>query len=157
MRRIIPGLDVEETVIDMQALTDVVRMFYSMPALQIACDAFLSMCLCGPFTFSIPRMGLRNTPDMERIIERHWMTWQRAIFLWSKLVGLCPYYLERHGEHTVPVVPDMELGEISVLVNKQHHLEYRWRWTHGVYAMAGPANEGERNMYWVITDYAPGR
>jgi hypothetical protein len=157
MRRIFPTAAPQEVAIDAQALADVLRMFHSMPAIQIARDAFLSMSLCGPFGFRIPRMGLRSNADMERIIERYWMPWLRTAYDWIKMVGVCPYYFERKGEHLVPLVPDIELGDISVLVNsKTHKVEYRWRWTHGLASDATTvSSEGDKNMYWVISDYAP--
>ena len=157
MRNVLSAQSPEEIGLDTQATADVLRMFHSMPAIQIARDAFLSMSLCGPFTFSIPRMGLHSNGDMERIIERYWMPWLRAVYDCTKMIGIAPYYFEVHGDHLVPVVPDLELGEISVLVNKQHHIEYRWRWTHGITSAFRNVvkDEGERNMYWVVSDYAP--
>jgi len=157
MRRIFAAMAPEEVVLNNDSVADVVRMFHSMPSIQIARDAFLSMSLCGPFTFRIPRMGLRSNDDMERIIERYWMPWLRAVYGYIKMIGIAPYYFERHGgEHLVPVVPEMELGTISVLVNKHHHKEYRWRWNHGTGAdVATATDEGEKNMYWVLSDYAP--
>jgi len=142
---------VQESVLDCQALSDIRRMFYGMPSIQLARDAFLSMVLCSPFSFSIPRMGLQSNESIQRIIERYYMPWQRASYDWMKMVGVCPYYFERHGEHLVPIVPDMELGEISVIVNKNHKIEYRWRWT----GDCDPLNEGDKTMYWIIGDYAP--
>lgn len=152
MSRFFPRLPSDETPLDVQALADVKRMFYSMPAIQLSRDAFLSMVLCGPFTFRIPRMGLRNNDGMERIIERYWMPWLRTAYDWIKMVGICPYYFEKRGEHLVPVVPPMDLGVITVaVVSKTHRIEYRWRWDHGF------EQEEDKSMYWITSDYAPSR
>src|SRR5690606_16812488 len=89
---------------------------------------------------------------MELIIERHWMPWLRQVYDWVKMIGICPYYFEKPAgqkEHQVPIVPDIELGYITVFVNKRHKLDYKWYWNHG-------HEQGHaKNMLWVITDHAP--
>jgi len=154
MESFISGMDPEEVQLDKEAVADVLHMFRHVPAIKIAREAFLSMTICSPFTFHIPKLGLNSNKDMELIIERHWMPWQRRVYDWVKLIGICPYYFEKprgQTDHQVPIVPDIELGYITVFVNKRHKLEYKWYWSHG--HQQGHA----KNMLWIITDHSPTR
>lgn len=141
----------EEVSLDTETLADLVRMYYSMPMIQIARDSFLSMVLAAPFTFRIPKLGIESNADFSKLANRFWMPWQRKIFDYIHILGLVPYYKERVGDHEVPVIPDLELGTISVTVTKKHKLEYKWRWNHGY-----EQNE-DRNMRWITGDHPPTR
>jgi hypothetical protein len=142
----------EEVCLDTDAITDILHMYRHVPAIKVSRESFLSMTLCGPFSFSIPKLGLTNNADMEQIISRYWMTWQRAVYDWIKMIGICPYYMKKinsKSQHQIPVVPSIELGYITVTVNKKHELEYNWYWNHG------NTQELEKSMLWVISDHAP--
>lgn len=141
----------EEVELDCDVLADLRRMYHSMPSIKIARESFLSMTLCGPFTFSIPKLGLHSNQDMNVLIERFWMPWLRQIYDNMKILGICPYYFEKHHDHLVPVVPPLDLGTISVKVTPKHKLEYTWRWNHGF------ETSEEKKMLWIIGDHAPGR
>lgn len=141
----------EEVPLDMEAILDIMHMFKHVPEIYIARESFLSMTICGPFTYSIPALGLVSNKDMSRIISRFWIPWQRKIMDNVKQVGFCPFYLEKVGEHEIPVVPDMDLGLITVEVTKKHKFKYNWYWNHGF------EQTRENGMYWILSDYAPAR
>ena len=110
----IKGVRPEEVPIDQEAMSDVLHMYRNVPAIRVARDTFLSMVLCGPFTVSIPKLGLKSDTDMNRMIERYWMPWLRSAYDWMKMYGVCPYYFVRpKGQdlHQIPKVPDVELGK----------------------------------------------
>lgn len=149
----IPGIkSANEVELDKEAIKDLMHMYRNVSSIKIAREAFLSMALCGPFTFHIPALGLVSNHDMSRVIERHWMPWQRKVYDWIKILGICPYYFKKlKGQHLhqVPVVPDMELGYITVSVTDDHELKYHWYWRHGYH------HEEDKAILWVITDHAP--
>lgn len=141
-----------EVSLDAATQADVRDMFLSIPSIRIARDSYLAMVLCGPFSFSIPKLGLVSKSDMQTIIAHYWMPWQRKVYDWVKQLGICPYYFKRlknNKDHQVPVVPDMELGFITVSVNKDHEVEYSWYWNHG------RVSERDSRMYWVTSDHRP--
>ena len=88
-------MDPEEVRLDTKAIEDLLHMFRHVSSIKIAREAFLSMTLCAPFRFHIPKINLHSNADMELIIERHWMPWLRQVYDWVKLIGICPYYFER--------------------------------------------------------------
>ena len=146
------GVDYKEEVnLDAEAIADIVKMYHSMPNIMIARDAFLSMVLSGPFTVDIPKLGLHSNKDLEAIIVRYWIPFLRRLYDYRKILDLIPYYFERHGLDEVPVIPDLELGSISVTITKKHRLKYIWRWNHGF------QQEEEKKMYWIIGDHPPAR
>lgn len=141
----------EEVALDYESVADIVKMYQSIPAIVVARDSFLSMVLCGPFTFSIPKLGLHSNKDMETVITRFWLPFLRKVYDYRKLLGIVPYYFEKHGLDSVPVVPPIELGTISVMVTKKHKLKYIWRWNHGF------QQEEEKKMFWIVGDNPPSR
>jgi len=150
----IGSLKAEEQALDSCAISDILHMYRNMPAIKVARESFLSMTLCGPFSFSIPKMGLSSNGDMQQIIARYWMPFLRAVFDWVKLIGICPYYFKKlntQSIHQVPVVPDIELGNIIVIVNDKHEIDYKWYWNHG------KQQQEEKSMLWIRTDHSPTR
>jgi hypothetical protein len=147
------GMQGDEVDLDQAAKNDLITMFRNEPSISSSRQSYLATTLSSPFTFYIPKMGLRSKGDMDRIIERHWMPWLRKVYDWTVLFGICPYYFERRNEqHQIPVVPDVEMGDIRVFVNhKTHRVEYKWYWNHGTHVNL------EKKMLWVITDRAPTR
>jgi hypothetical protein len=142
----------EEKPLDEDTIRDLLDMYHSVPVIKVARKSFLSMTLGEPFTFSIPAIGLESNKDMEKIISAFWMPWLRTVYDWVKLFGICPYYFKKtKGEkpHMIPVVPDIQLGYITVVVNTAHELEYKWYWSHGTHT------EQETKMLWVITEDHP--
>ncbi len=81
---------------------------------------------------------------------RFWIPWLRSVYDWMKMLGICPYYYEKRGEHLIPVVPEMDLGTISVYVNKKHKIKFKWRWTHG-----DKQREEDTRMQWILGDHPP--
>lgn len=143
----------EEVALDTDVLADLVRMYYGMPSIQIACESFLAMVLCGPFTFRIPKLGISSNGDFAKLANRFWLPWQRKMFDYIHILGLVPYYIEKlpHSDDYVPVIPDLELGVISIVVTKKHKIEYKWRWQHGF-------EQGEeKKMLWIQGDHPPTR
>lgn len=141
-----------EVRLDQAAMADVVGMFRNVAVIKVARDAFLAMVLCGPFSFSIPRLGLVQTPDITMIIQRYWMPWLRSVYDWLRMFGVCPYYFKRanrRSNHQIPVVPDVEKGYITVSVDDRHDTKYRWYWSHGV------SVKEDARMLWVTRDDAP--
>jgi len=151
-QRMLKGLaHPEEVALDSATIADIVDMHRSVPSIGLARESFLSMVICGPFTFRIPKLGLKSNRDMDILISRFWLPWQRAVYDYMKILGIAPYYFEKHGEHPVPICPQIELGTISVTVTKKHKIEYKWRWQHGF------EQEEEKNMFWIVGDHAPTR
>lgn len=145
------GVGGEEISLDEATVRDTIQMFRTEPAVVSARESYLANTLSAPFTFSIPKMGVKSKHDMNRLIERHWMPWLRRVYDWTRIFGVCPYYFVRKGsQHQIPIVPEMEMGHIRVYVNhKTHSVEYRWYWSHG------KQQHHEKKMLWVITDRAP--
>jgi len=137
----------EEAPLDPDAVSDIFEMFHGTPAIKVARDAFLSMVICAPFTFEIKRMALRSNAAMTMVIERYWMPWQRALYDWTKMLGVCPYYIKMAGEHPVPVVPQWGAGRITVHETAAHEIQYRWYWN--------GKEKHDTRMLWEPTDWAP--
>lgn len=146
----------DEHDLDAAAKADIIHIFRTETAISTSRESYLSTTLAVPFTFHIPKMGLQSKGDMERVIERHWMPWLRKVYDWTRMFGICPYYFERRGAiHQVPIVPDIELGRITVSVNpKTRKLEYKWYWTPSGINMQ---MKHDKSILWVITDRAPTR
>lgn len=150
----VAGLKAGEESLDMEAISDILHMYRNTPAIKVARESFLSMTLCGPFSFSIPKMGISSNNDMQQIISRYWMPWLRSVFDWIKLIGVCPYYFKKlkgQEAHQVPCVPDIELGYITVYVSEQHEVNYRFYWNHG------QQSQEEKAMLWIKSDHSPTR
>ncbi len=142
----------EELPLDEATIQDLIGMQTSVPVIKIARRTVLAMTLSEPFTFSIPALGLESRGDMEKIISAFWMPWLRKVYDWIKLLGICPYYFEKTKGpkgHKIPVIPEMGLGYITVVVNKDHKLEYKWYWSHGTHT------EQETKMLWIVTEDKP--
>ena len=143
--------NVNESMLNIDTLRDLLDMFNSMPIFDVASRSFLSMVLGEAFTFSIPAIGLVSSPEINKIIQAHWMPWLRSVYYTCKLLGICPYYFEKtvDGLHQIPVVPDLDMGYITVTVTEKHKIEYRFYWNHGIQP------ELEKNMLWIQTENRP--
>jgi hypothetical protein len=130
-------------------MRDVAEMFDRVHVIQLARKSFLSMTLSEPFTFRIKRIGMRSNDDMTNIIRTWWMPWIRTVYDWIRKFGICPYYFIKKGDHRIPVVPDLDLGFITIVVTAKHEIRYRWYWNHGT------QTEQEADMYWVVTEGHP--
>lgn len=128
-------------------------MYNDYGVFKLARNSFLAMTLAEPFTFSIPAIGVVSNSDMEKIISAYWMPWLRKVYVYCKLFGLCPYYFEKRREikgHRLPVVPDMDKGFITTIINEDtHRTEYKWYWSHTT------TTQYEKNMFWIVTEDAP--
>jgi len=145
-------MNVSEVRLNENAVRDLVTIYRTTPVIKVARNAIMSMVLCGPFAFSIPKLGIVQTNDMDTIIQHFWMPWLRKVFDWYKMFGICPYYLERpnsKSSHQVPVIPDVEMGYITVSVDKRHRKRFRWYWDHGTTASE------EKRMLWIVGDDSP--
>lgn len=144
------GARLEEAPLDEDTILDLLDMYRSSPVIKLARKSFLSMTLSEPFTFSIPAMGIVSNAEMAKIIEAYWMPWLRVVYDWCQLIGICPYYFEDKGDHRIPIVPDIELGYITCIVEeKTHKVRYEWSWDHGT------AIEVQKDMLWIITENRP--
>lgn len=143
----------EESSLDTDAIRDIQDMMRSCPAIALARKSFLAKTIGEPFTFSIPAIGLVSNKDMDRLIQAYWMPWLRQVYDWTQMLGIVPYYFVKlkGTEHHVPVIPEMDLGYITVTVNNNHELEYKWYWSHGTHT------EQATNMLWIITEGKPTR
>lgn len=143
----------EKHSLDAAALRDLQEMFHSEPSILSAHQSYCAATLSTPFTFRIPRMGLVSQDDMNRLIARYWMPWLQMVRKALLIVGVCPYYFERRGElHAIPVVPDFDLGEISVVLDaKTHRLGYEWAWNHNANSTQ------EKKMLWILSAAPPSR
>ena len=61
--------EVNEVDLCKEALADLLDMYRNVPSIKIARDAFLSMTLCGPFTFSIPKFLFRKVLQTNSHVE----------------------------------------------------------------------------------------
>jgi hypothetical protein len=142
----------EEVALDENTIQDIVGMETAAPIIKIATRTFLAMTLSEPFTFSIPAIGLTSNSDMEKMIRAYWMPWLRKVYIWLKRLGICPYYFKKTpGPNGLkyPVVPDIDLGYITVVVSKTHDLIYKWYWSHGT------SMEEQSDMLWIMTEDRP--
>lgn len=138
------------TPLDEKALHDIKHMFNNVPILRISLEAFLSMTLCAPFSFTIPKLNMVSSPEMGILIERYWMPWLRKVWIWIKMIGICPYYFERphkNSNHQVPVVPDIDMVRISVSVSKKHKVKYHLSWMGTLKA--------DYKIFWVRSEHSP--
>ncbi len=53
----IKASDLDEVPLDAASIADIRSMYHGTSEAVTARDTFLSMCLCGPFKFSIPKLG----------------------------------------------------------------------------------------------------
>lgn len=151
------GGDEIEVILDAATVHDIWDLFNTCPVIRVACKTLLAMVMPGPFTFSIPKLGVESSEEMERIIEAYWMKWIRAIWFGCVMWGVCPWFLVWRGNHQVPEVPDFTLGNIAVVTNvKTRQRRFKW---YDSYADAtigqGPMAEAAKDMYWVVTEDAP--
>ncbi len=141
----------QEVPLDSDAVNDILHMFRNNSSIRIARDAFVSMTICDPFTFSIPKLGIYASPDMERIVRGYWMPWQRHVLDNMSLWDLCPYYMKPVGDHLVPVVPELEKGIITTYLtnDKYKTTKYRWRWA------CDNEHKEAKDMLWIVGDHPP--
>jgi hypothetical protein len=145
------GGGVNEIQINTETLKDLLDMLRTRPIFDVASRSFLSMVLGEAFTFSIPAIGLISNKEMEKVIQAFWMPWLRQVYLTCKLLGICPYYFEKtvDGMHNIPIVPDLDMGYITVSVTEAHKINYKFYWSHGIQP------EEETNMLWILTENKP--
>jgi hypothetical protein len=144
----------EENCLDVATVQDLLEMYRSSPVLGLARKSFLAKVLGEPFTFSIPAIGVQSNKDMEHIISMYWMPFLRSVYDWCMLFGVCPYYFVSSGGaggHKIPMIPDMNLGYVTVGVTKDHRYEYKWYWQHDT------STEQDTRMLWIVTDNHPRR
>ena len=151
------GMTQGEVEIDRCAIADITHMFHNVPEIYIARETFLSMVICGPFSFRIPSLGLRSNKDMSLVVARYWTPWQRKMLSNIRKFGICPYYFEYtqdcdgNGGHPIPIIPEMTSGIMTVMTTKKHHLKYKWYWNDGMQQLE------HKSMLWVLSDYPPDR
>lgn len=141
------------TTLCQEQVCDINDMCLNIPSIYIAGDTTLCHILSRPFTFRIKKLGLNSNKDMETIIIRHWVPWQRRVYYECKKWGVCPYYFvvpEGQSDHQVPVVPDFNLGYIWVYTTDDHKVKYKWFWSHGTVM-----DKEEKKMLWIETEYRP--
>jgi len=146
-------LNPDEVCLNQEQMNDINHMYDNVPSIRIAREAFLSMILSSPFTFSIPQLGLSSNEDMEKVITRYWMPWQRSVYDCIKKYGVAPYYFikpEGQSQHQVPIVPSFDMGYITIETTEKHKLKFRWYWNHGKII-----NLEEKAMLWIVTEHAP--
>lgn len=134
------------TPLDSNQLADLINMWHSEPVFHLAHTFFMSVTLCGPFEFSIPRMKLKNKKDLNPIIESYWIPWQKMAWKIVSMIGVCPYYFANINEHSVPMIPELDMGTIYIQTTKQHTREYKWRYND---------QQHDTNMYWITGLYPP--
>lgn len=139
-----------EVPLDENAMRDIRDMYRDYPAFKIARTSFLAMTIPDPFTFSIPKLGISSSKDMEGIIRARWMPWLRTVYDWCRKYGFCPYYMKNpNSDHPIPVTPDFEKGYTTVQVDEHHETIFRWYWNHG------STTQLEKNMLWILTEDQP--
>ncbi len=139
-----------EVPLDENTMRDLQDMYRDCAIFKIARTSFLAMAIPEPFTFSIPKLGIKSSADMNGIIRSRWMPWLWTVYDWCRLYGLCPYYFKnKNGDHPVPATPDFEKGYITVEVDEQHETVFHWYWNHGT------TTQLEKDMLWILTEDHP--
>lgn len=136
-----------------EQVQDIEKMCAEIPSIRISGETALSMVLSTPFTFKIRKMGLVSNQDMEKIVKRHWIPWQKGVYYNCKKWGICPYYFikpEGQTDHQVPVIPDFNLGYITVYTTENHRVKFKWYWNHDLII-----DKEETAMLWIVTENAP--
>lgn len=146
-----------ESVLDDATVHDILDMTNECPTIRVACKTLLAMVMPGPFTYSIPKLGIVATEEMHRMIATYWMPWAREVWLGCKKWGVCPWYYVWRGEHQVPMVPDFTTGYIAVVTDtKTRQKRFRWYDMYSDTALGqGPMREAAKDMYWAVTEDAP--
>jgi hypothetical protein len=132
---------------------DINKMWNEIPSIRIAAETTLSLICSTPFTFTIAKLGLVSNKDTEKIIIRHWIPWQKGVYINCKKWGVCPYYFvkpEGQNDHQVPVIPDFNLGYITVYTTDDHRVKFKWYWSHDM-----QVDKEEKKMLWIETENAP--
>lgn len=148
--------NVDEVELDPNAVRDVLRMHREEISISTARDSYLAMTVPGPFSWTVPKINLKMEKDMERVIGKFWVPWQKKVYEMVRMFGICPYIFEKRKTLPYPFVPDPELYTIKVAVDKKRHkVTYNlyWRDTLDGKGVSEPA----KNVYWIITDRAPNR
>lgn len=150
------GNDMENTLAD-DMVHDIMDMTTTCPTIRVACKTLLALVMPGPFTFSIPKLGILPSEEMHRMIATYWMPWAREVWLGCKKWGVCPWFYVWRGDHQVPQVPDFTTGYIAVVTDvKTRQKRYRWYDSYSDTAIGqGPMREPAKDMYWAVTEDAP--
>lgn len=143
------GSTIAETPLNAYELRAVRCMYDEYPTLKTSNTSFMARMITAPFTIEIPALGFKNNSDMDAMIASRWMPWVHKMRVYCLLYGICPVYMEKVGEHQVPVTPDMEMGYITVSISREHKLVYKWYWCHGT------STECASDMMWVMTEHTP--
>lgn len=147
----------QEVDINQHELRDVLDMYRLMPIFKVAEKAFSGKIMPEPFTFSIPKLGLKSTPEMQRIIQGHWVPWTRHIRRWLKTVGAVPFMLvslDNDPEHQVPFTPDISTGYMTIETPDKKPPRPIYRWYSNNKVGAGGQRTPEK-MYWIVKEDAP--
>ena len=146
-----------ENVLDDATVRDIADMTNECPAIRVATKTLLAMVLPGPFTYSIPKLGIVPSEEMHRIIVTYWMPWARDVWQGCKRFGVCPWFYVWRGDHQVPQVPDFTTGYIAVVTDvKTRQKRYRWYDMYSDTSIGqGPMREAAKDMYWAVTEDAP--
>ena len=141
-------------------------MIWNDPSLKVARDAFTNMVFSTPFRVVCEELGLVSSSEMELIIETYWLPWQKNVYDWLKMFGVCPYMVRKlpGTKHRIPAVPPLGTGYISTGMDESREQFFEWRYypTNELGMAQNPAavarmgtNEPEPNVHWVISDHPP--
>lgn len=135
----------EGVELDPAQMRDVNTIYASHPVLRAGRDAFVNMILKCPPTISLQSMPHVISDELRLLMEHKWVRWAQNVYDWLKLIGVCPYYLERLPQtiHRYPVVPVWGSGTIRTHLDKRGHQQFTW-YDRNVVGM----NEPRKNMLW---------
>lgn len=134
---------------------DIIRMFRSVPMIQIALKQFMAMTLAKPFKFSIPRLSLESNEDMEKLVTTFWMPWLRECHVYAKIYGVVPYWIEKKkNAHPIPRCPPLGSGQIKINFDiKTRSIVYEFYWKS--FGTFKGSTEPDKKMLWFITEDKP--
>lgn len=146
--------------IDPEITADMLSMYHGAPIFKLARQHTSSTTLSEPFTWSVKQLNIGSTPDMERIFEDRWLPWGVTCQDWIHLFGVCPFRLEKQGEHQWPVSPDMRMGSIHVVSKSgSQQTEYYWNEKNSmdieVRKTNAAAAANNQYIYWIVTEDSP--
>lgn len=142
------GVPIQEDV-----YKDLADMVISMAVCFYADEQSCSLVLGEPFSYSIPKLGLKSSDDVKMHLAQFWMPELFKLMRWVRLFGICPICWKQVGDNLVPMVPDFCQGLPWVKEDeKTHEKRFYWFWNN---TETTKMREPERNILWVRTRHEP--
>ena len=69
-----------EKRIDPVGVSDCWAIYNDIPNVKVARDAFASVIFCAPFHVKAQSIPLRQTKEVDVLVEQHWLKWQNLVY-----------------------------------------------------------------------------